>query len=354
MKPWGLLIAFLSLCVCVQAITEDEREFFENRIRPVLAESCYDCHNSVNEAEAGLALDWSEALLAGSEEGAVIVPGDPNASVLIWAIRHQDGFDMPQEGPKLEDSVIADFETWVRMGAPDPRDKKPTQLDLDNAIEWETLLEKRREWWSFQPLQKSRPPAAKDNDWNQGAIDRFVYQALSEQEIDPQEEASPEVLVRRLHLILTGLPPKPEVVKSFAADPSPKAYEDLVDGLLASQAYGERWGRHWLDWYRFSETHGSEGDPTLPHASIYRDYVIRALNDDVPYDQLLKEHVAGDLLKRPRINKELGINESAIGPAHFRMVPYGFGVVDAYQEQVVNIDNQIDVMTKSFLAAMPE
>lgn len=330
-------------------VSPEEIEFFENRIRPVLAESCYECHNSVNKARAGLALDWSEALLAGSDEGAVIVPGDPGASVLIWAIRHQDGFEMPEEGPKLEDSVIADFEAWIEMGAPDPRDKKPTQLDLDNAIAWETLLEKRSQWWSFQPVKRPSIPKVKDPDWNQSDIDKFIFAGLGEQGLQAQEEASPEALVRRLHLILTGLPPKPDVTKAFLADPSQKAYEAMVDDLLASVAYGERWGRYWLDWYRFSETHGSEGDPALPHASIYRDYIIRALNEDVPYNQLLKEHIAGDLLDRPRINKELQINESAIGPAHFRMVPYGFGVVDAYQEQIVNIDNQIDVLSKAML-----
>ena len=180
MKPWGIFFGSLYACISVQAITPQELEFFENKIRPVLAESCYECHNSVNKAKAGLALDWSEALLAGSDEGSVIVPGDPDASVLIWAIRHQDGYDMPEEGPKLEDQVIADFETWVRMGAPDPRDKKPTQLDLDNAIAWETLLEKRSQWWSFQPLQKSAIPKVEDDAWNQTAIDRFVYEAFSE------------------------------------------------------------------------------------------------------------------------------------------------------------------------------
>lgn len=349
MKPWGIIFIFVFACTSLQAIAPEELEFFENRIRPVLAESCYECHNSVNKSRAGLALDWSEALLAGGDDGPVIVPGDPDASVLIWAIRHQDGFDMPEEGPKLEDNVIADFEAWVKMGAPDPRDKQPTQLDLDNAIAWETLLEKRSQWWSFQPLQKSPAPKTENEAWNQNEIDRFVYDSISTQGLEAQLEASPEVLVRRLHLILTGLPPKPEVTKAFIANPSMEAYEVLVDDLLSSQAYGERWGRHWLDWYRFSETHGSEGDPALPHASIYRDYIIRALNEDVPYNQLLKEHIAGDLLKRPRINQELQLNESAIGPAHFRMVPYGFGVVDAYQEQIVNIDNQIDVLSKAML-----
>jgi hypothetical protein len=210
-------------------------------------------------------------------------------------------------------------------------------------------LEKRSQWWSFQPLQKTRPPEVEDEAWAWNAIDRSVYAAMSEKDLTPQGEASPEVLLRRLHLILTGLPPKPETVTAFLADPSEKAYEEIVDKLLASEAYGERWGRHWMDWYRYAETHGSEGDPVLPFAGIYRDYIIRALNDDVPYDQLLREHIAGDLLKKPRINKELDLNESAIAPAHFRMVPYGFGVVDAYQEQITNTENQIDVISKAML-----
>ena len=349
MRSYFTTIAALLLSQSLFGIPPEQVEFFENKIRPVLAETCYECHNSVNKTKAGLALDYRDALLAGSDEGDVILPGDPDGSVLIWAIRHQDGFEMPDNGPKLDDSVIADFEEWIRMGAPDPRDKKPTQLDLDNSVAWETLLEKRKEWWSFQPPKKTRPPKVVDKEWNESAIDRFIYSALLEQGFIPEKEASPEVLARRLHLILTGLPPKPEVVKTFVEDPTEEAYEELVDKLLASDAYGERWGRYWLDWYRFAETHGSEGDPVLPYASIYRDYVIRALNNDVPYDQLLREHIAGDLLKEPRINKELGLNESAIGPAHMRMVPYGFGVVDAYQEEISNTDNQVDVISKAML-----
>lgn len=349
MKSGFLFLIGLIVCPSVFCIPSEQLEFFENKIRPVLAESCYECHNSVNKTKAGLALDYREGLLAGSDDGAVIVPGEPDKSVLIWAIRHQDGFDMPDAGPKLEGGVISDFEAWVRMGAPDPRDKKPTQLDLDNAVPWPDLLEKRSQWWSFQPLRITRPPQVENEAWNKNPIDRFVYSDISEQGFVAAAEASPEALVRRLHLILTGLPPKPEVVKALIAEPSEVAYEALVDKLLASVAYGERWGRHWLDWYRYAETHGSEGDPELPYAGIYRDYIIRALNQDVPYDQLLREHIAGDLLKNPRINKELGLNESAIAPAHFRMVPYGFGVVDAYQEQIAHTENQIDVISKAML-----
>lgn len=349
MKFCILVGTILFVTASVFGLPLEQVEFFENKIRPVLVETCYECHNSVNKAKAGLALDYRDAVLSGSDDGSVIVPGNPDESVLIWAIRHQDGYEMPDTGPKLDESVVADFEEWIRMGAPDPRDKKPAQLDLDNAVSWSTLLEKRSKWWSFQPLRRVRVPKAADADWNASAIDRFIYASLDEQGLVPQKVASPETLVRRLHLVLTGLPPKAETVEAFLKDPSEKAYEALVDKLLSSQAYGERWGRYWMDWYRFAESHGSEGDPKIPYASIYRDYIIRALNEDVPYDQLLREHIAGDLLKRPRLNKELEINESAIAPTHFRMVPYGFGVVDAYQEQITYTENQIDVVSKAML-----
>lgn len=349
MKFLPQFFGLLMVASALHGMSEEQMEFFENKIRPVLAESCYECHNSVNKQKAGLALDYRDALLAGSDDGEVVVPGDPEGSVLIWAIRHQDGYEMPKSGPKLEDTVIGDFEEWIRMGAPDPRDKKPTQLDLDNAVSWESLLDKRSEWWSFQPLKKTKPPKVADKAWSENPIDRFILEALEEQGLEPQTLADPEVLVRRVHLVLTGLPPKPKVVIAFLKDPSSLAYRNLVDDLLASHAYGERWARHWMDWYRYSESHGSEGDPKLPYASIYRDYLIRALNEDVPYNQLLREHIAGDLLKRPRINQELEINESAIGPAHLRMVPHGFGVTDVYQEQISNIDNQIDVISKAML-----
>ena len=349
MKFWICLALALLVTRISSGIPPDQIEFFESKIRPILAEHCYDCHNSVNKAKAGLALDYRDSLLAGSENGTVIEAGDPGESPLIWAIRHEEDLEMPSKGPKLADSVIRDFEEWVSMGAPDPRLKKPTQLDLDNAISWKTLLEERRQWWSFQAPTMIPPPAASNNEWNQNPIDRYIFSSLNEQGLEPQPKASPEVLVRRLHLILTGLPPKADIVRDFAKSPSDKAYRALVDSLLASKAFGERWGRYWMDWYRFAESHGSEGDPDLPYANTYRDYIIRALNNDVPYNQLLREHIAGDLLRKPRINEELGLNESAIGPAQLRMVPHGFGVTDAYQEQIVTIDNQIDVISKAML-----
>lgn len=344
-----IVLSAAAIPLAANPLPAENIEFFESKIRPVLAENCYDCHNSVNKTKAGLALDYRDALLAGSENGSIIEPGAPEDSVLMWAIRHEEDLEMPSDAPKLSESVIADFETWIAMGAPDPRDKKPTQLDLDNAVAWETLLEKRRQWWSFQPLVPKQAPRVGDPAWNSGTIDRFIYSELEAQGLEPSDPAAPQTLVRRVHLILTGLPPKPEVSNAFVENPSERAYRKMVDELLSSEAYGEKWARHWMDWYRYAESHGSEGDPNIPYASVYRDYLIRALNQDVPYDQLLREHLAGDLLRNPRINEELGINESAIGPAHLRMVPHGFGVTDAYQEQIATIDNQIDVLSKAML-----
>lgn len=290
-------------------------------------------------------------MLEGGDEGDLIIPGKPDESLLIISIRHEDeDLEMPSKAPKLEGQVIKDFEEWVMMGAPDPRLKKPTAEELEKAIPWLVLLKKRSKWWSFQPLKERDAPDVSNPVWNKNPIDQYLFASLKEKGLKPVGEASPEVLVRRIYLILTGLPPKSEVVEAFVADPSQVAYEKLVDGLLTSKGYAERWARYWMDWYRYAESHGSEGDPSLPYISEYRSYLIRAFEQDVPYDQLIREHLAGDLLENPRINKKLGIVESAIGPAHVRMAPHGFGVADAYGEQVSFVDNQVDVISKAMLA----
>ena len=327
-------------------LTPDEVEFFEAKIRPILAESCYECHNSVGKKKGDLALDYRDAIL----ESDVIVPGKPEESPLILALRHDDDYEpMPSKSPKLANVIIKNFEDWIRMGAPDPRKTKPTKEDLANQVDWKSVRDRRKEWWAFQPLKKSQAPPAKQPEWNENAIDQFIFSGLAKEKLQPAEKASPAALVRRVHLILTGLPPKPEVVEAFVADPSETAYEEMVDDLMATKQYAERWARYWMDWYRYAESHGSEGDPAIPYASQYRDYLVRALNADVPYDQMIREHLAGDLLEKPRINEELGLNESAIGPAHFRMVPHGFGVTDAYDEQITFTDNQVDVVSKAML-----
>ncbi|NRB27909.1 MAG: DUF1549 domain-containing protein, partial [Roseibacillus sp.] len=330
--------------ILAEELTSEQVEFFEKKIRPILAENCYECHNSIDKKKGDLALDWREPIV----ESKVIVPGKPEESPLIKAIRHEEDYEpMPSKQPKLAKLIIKNFEDWIRMGAPDPRASKPTKEELANQVEWEAVRDKRAEWWSFRPIVKKAPPQASALEWNKTAIDRFIHAGLQDNGLEPQTVSDPGTLVRRLHLILTGLPPKPAVVETFVRDPSEEAYEKMVDDLLASEAYGERWGRYWLDWFRYAESYGSEGDPNVPYAQQYRDYVIRALNRDVPYDQLLREAVAGDLLNNPRVNKEKGLNESAIGPAHLRMVPHGFGVTDAYDEQITFTDNAVDVLTKS-------
>lgn len=343
-----LSCSFASAPVWGQAdLSSEQIEFFEKKIRPVLAESCYECHNSINKKKGDLALDYRAPMV----KSGVIVPGNPDESPLIIALRHEgDEYEpMPSKAPKLAKLIIKNFEDWVRMGAPDPRLKKPTKEELAGQVDWNAVRDKRAEWWSFQPVRKTTPPPSNNQEWNRTAIDRFLLASLEKEGLKPQKKASAGTLLRRLHLILTGLPPKPEVVREFVANPSDEAYAEMVDELIASKAYGERWGRYWMDWFRYAESYGSEGDPNVPYATQYRDYVIRAMNEDVPYNQLIREAIAGDLLEKPRVNEELGVNESAIGPAHLRMVPHGFGVTDTYDEQITFTDNAVDVMSKSML-----
>jgi len=335
----------------------EQIEFFEAKIRPVLIEHCYECHNSLDAAEGGLAVDFRAAILKGGDGGTIIEPGKPEASRLLPILRHEvEGLEMPSSGPKLSDEIIADFEKWISLGAPDPRSEKPTAESLAEATSWEAVRERRRQWWSFQPIATPEVPAVQNEGWSAHPVDRFILQKLEAKGLEPAPLAEPTVLVRRLFFTLIGLPPTPDEVEYWTgrlADASPAerdaATGELIDELLARPAFGERWARHWMDWIRYAESHGSEGDPAIPGAWRYRDYLIRALNADVPYDQLVREHIAGDLLEEPRINKELAINESAIGPAHWRMVFHGFSPTDALDERVRFTDDQINVFSKAFL-----
>ena len=348
---FGMLLAANLLAMGERSLLADERdEFFEARIRPVLVEQCYQCHNSAKTAEGGLAIDQREATLKGGDGGAIIVPGKPAESRLLAILRHEvDGLKMPQGGPKLSKAVISDFEKWIAMGAPDPRDKPPTVDELEQATSWESVFEKRKKWWSLQPVRRVEPPAVKNQAWSEHPVDRFVLAKLEEHGLQPAARADKRTLLRRATFALTGLPPTPDEVQTFLVDDSPEAFEAVIDRLLNSPRFGERWARHWMDLVRYCESHGSQGDPELPNAFRYRDYLIRAFNADVPYDQLVREHLAGDLLPQPRRNVDDNFNESAIGPAHLRMVELGFVPVDALDDQVKVVDNQIDVYSKAFL-----
>ncbi|MFM2093272.1 MAG: hypothetical protein RIS70_396 [Planctomycetota bacterium] len=330
--------------------TAAQIEFFETRIRPVLVEQCYACHNSSKNAEGGLAIDQRSATLRGGDGGPIIAPGKPAESRLLAILRHEvEGLKMPQGGAKLGSAELADFEKWIAMGAPDPRDQPPTTDELSKATSWEAVFEKRKKWWSLQPVRRVDPPVVKHPKWSEHPIDRFLLAKLEEEGLQPAARADKRTLLRRATFALTGLPPTPDEVQAFLADESPKAFEAVVDRLLNSPRFGERWARHWMDLVRYCESHGSQGDPELPNAYRYRDYLIRAFNADVPYDRFVREHLAGDLLTKPRWNEAENFNESAIGPAHLRMVELGFVPVDALDDQVKVVDNQIDVYSKAFL-----
>ena len=348
-----LLLSFGFTAVGLMANpTAEQVEFFEKNIRSVLAEHCYECHNSSDKAKGGLALDWQGGLAKGGDSGPVLVAGKPGSSRLLRVIRHEEkDLKMPKDGPRLSPVVIGNFEKWIAMGAPDPRTKQPTREDIAKATSWETIREQRKQWWSFQPVRLLAPPKVK-GDWAQTDIDKFIQAVWEAEGLSPSSDAEPQALLRRLSFIITGLPPAPGETESFVQEArtnSRAAVESAIDRLLASPHFGERWARHWMDWVRYAESLGSEGDPAIPHANQYRNYLIRALNEDVPYDQLLREHIAGDLLARPRLNEKLGLNESAIGPAHYRFVLQGFAPTDALDELVRTTENQIDVVSKAFL-----
>ena len=291
----------------------EQVQFFEQKIRPVLAEHCYECHSAqAKKLKAGLRLDSRAGWQRGGDSGEpAIVPGQPDASQLIQAVRHEDADTaMPPKKPKLPDAVIADFVTWVKMGAPDPRDGALEAKRADKAT-----------WWSLQPLAKAEPPTPRDlpEAWAQNPIDRFVFAKLAEKGLAPSEPADPRTLIRRATYDLTGLPPTPEEVQAFVdeshkSNGSYKTYEQLIDRLLASPHYGEQWGRHWLDVVRFGESTGFERNVITNNAWPFRDYVIRSLNDDKPFDRFITEHLAGDVIGKDDPAVEIGTAFLVAGP----------------------------------------
>ncbi|MBC7821076.1 MAG: DUF1549 domain-containing protein, partial [Planctomycetaceae bacterium] len=221
MRKDVLILAWLSTCAMSAPLIAKaaepppaaQMEFFESRIRPVLVEQCYECHNSAKKAEGGLALDQRTALLKGGDGGTIVVPGKPAESRLLAILRHEvDGLKMPQGGAKLDKSVIADFEKWIAMGATDPRDKPPSADELAQATSWDAVLQKRKKWWSFQPIRNLPPPAVRNGKWSEHPIDRFVLAKLEEQGLEPNETADAQTLIRRSFFVLIGLPPTAEEV----------------------------------------------------------------------------------------------------------------------------------------------
>ncbi len=325
--------------------SEAALEHFESKVRPVLVENCYACHSAdAPSVFANLRLDSRSGLLRGGDSGPAVVPGDPASSLLLRAVRGEAMTLMPPTG-RLNPAQIDDLAAWVAHGAPWPADDAPELPDPSEAFD---LDRRRREHWAWRPVRPGRLPAVSDERWPRSGIDRFILARLEEEGLEPARPADRYTLLRRLSFALTGLPPTPNEIASFLRDGSPRAVEAVVERLLSSPHFGERWARHWMDLVRYTESHGSEGDPDIPDAWRYRDYLIRALNADVPYDQLVREHLAGDQLPQPRYNRELGLNESLLGTGHFRMIEHGFQPVEPWEDRVKWTDNQIDVLSKAF------
>ena len=322
-----------------------QAEIFEKRIRPLLIERCHACHSRESPSPmGGLRLDSAEAMLAGGTRGPSVAPGRPEESLLIRAVSFEDPeLKMPPTG-RLSDREIEDLVRWVKSGAFFP-ESASASTDPVGGIDWEA----GRRFWSFRPIQNPPLPAVKDSRWVSSPVDNFVLSRLESKGLNPAPAADKRSWLRRVTYGLTGLPPAAGDVERFEADDSHESYRKIVDRLLASPHYGERWGRHWLDLVSFAETDGHEFDRTKPDVWRYRDAVIRAFNQDVPYDRFVREHIAGDLLAEKRLGPDGTHWESPVGTSFFWLGERLNGAIDSVKARADEVDNQIDVLSKAFL-----
>ncbi len=332
-----VLVSVMALCTfdgSAQEISDRDLKFFEEKIRPVLATECYECHSiRADKSKGGLLLDSYQALIAGGDSGPAIVPGDADGSLLIEAIRYEDPHLQMPEDEKLADEVIADLEAWIDSGALAPQDWMGGQQEAEIS----SNEEKWRTHWAFQPLREMGLDSAE-------SIDHHIQTALAEKGLTLAEPASPADLIRRIHYDLTGLPPQPETIPQLVEDWSDTTYRELVDQLLASPQYGEKWGRFWLDLARYSETAGGGRSYPVPSAWRYRNYVIDAMNADMPYQQFLTEQIAGDLLDA-RDDTERSRQLIATGFLALGAKPLDFQ--DKEQLMFDHIDEQLDTIGKT-------
>ena len=320
--------------------TAEGLDFFEKKIRPVLVEHCYKCHSASSEKVKGeLLLDTREGIRKGGESGHAVVPGNLKESLLISALKHDD-FEMP---PKkvLPAAVVADFEKWIQSGAADPRRATRPVAKADSID-----IEAGRKHWAYQPLKAPAIPKVTDAAWPANDIDRFILARLESAGLQPGADAEKIILIRRLYFDLVGLPPTPEEITRFVDDKSPGAYENLVDRLIKSPRFGERWGRHWLDVVRYAESMSLRGR-LLKHAWRYRDYVIEAFNDDLPYDQFLTQQLAGDLLETSSVDAQ---RRNLIATTFLVMGDALLENQNKSQLDMDIVDEQLDVIGKSLLA----
>ena len=327
-----------------EASPEDAKlEFFEKKVRPILSDHCYQCHSADTKPSGGLRVDDRNGLLLGGDAGPAVIAGKPEESLILERVQHGTKKVMPKEGDLLTDAEIADLTQWIKDGVAWPREKIPPYIGRKR----EDFEELKASHWAWQPLHQPATPSVANPAWPRSDIDHFILAGLEAKKLAPVADADRGTLIRRLTFDLTGLPPTPAEAESFAQDQSPNAFAKIVDRLLASTQFGERWGRHWLDVARYGESTGPSRNIPYPHAWKYRDYVIDAVNRDVPFNRFIQEQIAGDLLP-------------AATPAERdrQLIATGFlalGVKDVNQRFKTrfimdNVDEQIDAVSRSFLA----
>lgn len=318
----SLPLVFTLLALPLLATEPDalKLDFFEKKIRPVLVEHCYECHSADSKSlKGGLRLDTREGVLRGGETGAAVVAGKPNEGLLLKALRYED-FEMPPSG-RLPDKVVADFKKWIELGAPDPRVESATAENAPTTA-GKIDLEAGKKFWAFQPPQRHRLPSVKQLGWIEQPIDGFIQAKLDEAGLSPSPPADRRTLIRRVTFDLIGLPPTPDEAEAFVADSSTDAYEQLVERLLASPHYGERWARMWLDLMRYAEDQahivGNDRSLCFPNAYLYRDWVIAAFNSDLPFDQFVRLQLAADVFAPDDTSQSAALGFVGLGPKYYR------------------------------------
>jgi hypothetical protein len=358
-KRHTLLLALALLVLPNAASAQDKKptaaavQFFESKVRPVLVEACFECHAD-KKHRGSLRVDSLAALLEGGDQGPAIVPGHPEKSLLIKAINHESPMLKMPKNKKLPREQIDALTQWIKMGAPWPGDGKAVASKKNEF----TISDKDRAHWAFQPVKRSPLPDVQNKAWVRNPIDAFILAKLEAKGLVPATPASKQELARRLYFDVTGLPPTPAQVEAFVNDTAPDAYEKLVDHLLASPHYGEKWARHWLDLVRYAETSSYERDNPKPNAWRYRDYVIRAFNSDKPYDRFLQEQLAGDEMVFPPSPPGRGAGgegnasdaaDAIIATGFYRLGVWDDEPVDPKQSRYDGLDDIIATIGQSFL-----